>query len=108
MLKRMLAMACAAALACACGDDADPNPNPPRQQTQASGLSEAFETTCAVCHGPEGKGQKEYPAIPGSKDDSAYIAIVRSGRGDMPASDASRISDAELKADYAWLTTQRQ
>ena len=96
--------------AVACGDDEAPNPNPPREQTETStsGLSTGFKEVCATCHGEEGRGKGRYPSIPGNKDESAFIAIVRSGRGDMPATDASRISDAELRSDYAWLTTKRR
>lgn len=112
MTKRMACVLAAALLAVACGDEEDPNPNPNPNQEQTSqgsqGLSTSFKDVCSVCHGEEGRGKGQYPSIPGTKDESAFIAIVRSGRGDMPASDASRISDAELKADYLWLTTKRQ
>jgi len=94
-----------------CGDSADPNPNPPRTQQQQSGLSASFINQCARCHGETGQGQvvsgNNYPVIPGGKDESSFIAIVRAGRGDMPAFDASQITDADLKADYLWLTTKR-
>lgn len=93
------------ALAVGCGEDEDPNPNGARTQ---SGLSTTFTTACANCHGPEGRGKDKYPAIPGSRDESSFIAIVRAGRGDMPATDPSRMTDADLKADYLWLTTKRQ
>lgn len=109
MTKRMAVALFATLMAVACAEEEDPNPNPPRQQTtQSSGLSTGFKDVCAVCHGEEGRGKGQYPQIPGSKDESAFIAIVRSGRGDMPATDASRISDADLKADYQWLTTKRE
>ena len=110
MTKRMALALVATLLAVAGGEEEDPNPNPPRQQTpqSTSGLSTAFKDVCAVCHGDEGQGKGEYPPIPGTKDESAFIAIVRAGRGDMPAIDATRISDAELKADYLWLTTKRE
>ena len=102
--------ALAVMMTAACGDDVDPNPNTPRpQQSQTEqGLSDSFQNVCAACHGEEGKGKNQYPSIPGRKDESAFIEIVRSGRGDMPASDASKITHAELKADYFWLTTKRQ
>ncbi|MBX3208016.1 MAG: cytochrome c [Labilithrix sp.] len=71
-------------------------------------LSASFASTCTKCHGPEGKGQNGYPSIPGNKTESAFLAIVRSGRGDMPATSAAQFSDADLKSDYLWLTTKRQ
>lgn len=110
MTKKMAFVLAAALVAVACGEDEDPNPNPPRDQTsqETQGLSTAFKDVCAVCHGDEGRGKGQYPAIPGTRDESAFIAIVRSGRGDMPATDESRISEADLKADYLWLTTKRQ
>ncbi|AKU97926.1 hypothetical protein AKJ09_04590 [Labilithrix luteola] len=71
-------------------------------------LSGAFTNLCATCHGDEGRGKDKNPAIPGTRDEQGYIARVRSGGGPMPAFDSSLISDAELEADYAWLTTKRQ
>lgn len=110
MTKRLAVAMFATLVMVACGEDEDPNPNPPRQRTTqtTSGLSTGFQDVCAVCHGDEGRGKGQYPAIPGDKDESAFIAIVRAGRGDMPATDATRISDEELKSDYLWLTTKRQ
>lgn len=76
--------------------------------TTSSGLSKSYTTNCNRCHGPKGEGAGRYPRIPGDKaSDAAYIAFVRGGKGEMPAFDASQISDADLKADYLWLTTQR-
>lgn len=73
----------------------------------SSGLSAAFGSNCARCHGPKGEGQGIYPRIPGTKDEPTFIAFVRTGKGEMPAFDSSTISDADLKADYAWMTTKR-
>jgi mono/diheme cytochrome c family protein len=109
MIKRLFAIVVVATTIVACSEEEDPNPNPPRQQQEAkSALSTGFQNVCATCHGDEGRGKGQYPSLPGTRDEAAFIAIVRSGRGDMPASDSSRISDAELKADYLWLTTKRQ
>ena len=98
-----------AAMIAACSDDVDPNPNASSgaTQTKADTLSSSFATTCTSCHGDTGLGKAEYPKIPGTRDEASFIAIVRSGKGDMPAFAESRISDAELKADYLWLTTKR-
>ncbi|MBL9111313.1 MAG: cytochrome c [Myxococcales bacterium] len=74
-----------------------------------SGLSQAYQNNCARCHGATGLGSGQFPKIPGSKDEAAFIAFVRAGspRGTMTAYSASQISDADLKADYLWLTTKR-
>lgn len=78
--------------------------------TTTSGLSQAYQNNCARCHGATGLGSSQYPKLPGTKDSEAgYIAAVRAGsaaRG-MAAFSASQISDADLKADYLWLTTKR-
>lgn len=100
----------------ACSSDENPNPNATRTDagsSQASGLSVAYSSNCARCHGDKGQGQTlngvVYPAIPGNKDENAFISTVRAGRGsDMPPFDEAAISDADLKADYAWMTTQRK
>lgn len=77
--------------------------------TATSGLSQAYQNNCARCHGATGLGSGQFPKIPGSKDEAAFIAFVRAGspRGTMTAYSASQISDADLKADYLWLTTKR-
>jgi cytochrome c551 len=94
---------------CSASDDeveANPGSDSPDGGEPAR-LSGAFSNLCATCHGPEGRGKDKNPAIPGARDEQGYIARVRSGGGQMPAFDTSLISDAELKADYAWLTTKR-
>jgi len=75
-----------------------------------SGLSQAYQNNCARCHGATGLGSGQFPKIPGSKDTEAgFIAFVRAGspRGTMTAYSASQISDADLKADYLFMTTKR-
>ncbi len=102
-------MVVAALMLAACAEEEAENPNPPRQQTTTeSGLSKSFASNCARCHGDEGRGMGIYPQIPGTRDEAAFISIVRSGKGDMPATDASQFPDDTLKADYAWLTTKRK
>lgn len=105
MTKRTLLIALAATAA-ACGDDVDPSPSRTRT-TAASGLSTSYARSCARCHGDRGEGSGRYPSIPGAKDESAFVALVRAGRDEMPAFSPSDISDADLKADYLWLTTKR-
>jgi mono/diheme cytochrome c family protein len=89
----------------ACGEDVNPNPGR-RNQTEVDaslGLSAAYSNHCERCHGPSGDGTSAYPRLPGGKDEPAFLAFVRAGKGDMPPFDASQISDADLKADYAIL-----
>jgi mono/diheme cytochrome c family protein len=110
MTKTTLAIACAVVMtSLACGEDGDSS-SPQLRKTEETeqGLSTSFQNTCARCHGEEGKGKDTYPPIPGTRDEAAFITIVRSGLGEMPASDASQFSDADLKADYLWLTTKRR
>lgn len=110
MTKKMLAgVAMAATVIVACGGDDDGSKaGSSGEGPQTSGLSASFQAVCAKCHGDEGRGQGIYPQIPGNKDEAAFIAIVRAGRGEMPATNAARFSDADLKSDYLWLTTQRK
>jgi mono/diheme cytochrome c family protein len=105
MTKWMIPSAIAVAVV-ACSSD-DPNPNPGRRDAGGSGLSVAFSENCSRCHGDAGLGNQFYPRIPGSRDEAGFIAIVRSGSGEMPKFAPTDISDADLKADYLWLTTKR-
>jgi len=108
MTKTMLAIACAAMMTAACGsEDAGSTTARPKTQSTATSLSKSFGTACASCHGDEGQGQGEYPALPGDKSESAFIAVVRSGAGTMPAFSSAQIADATLKSDYAWLKANR-
>ena len=78
--------------------------------TPPAGLSTAYSSNCSRCHGPKGEGAGQFPKIPGTKtDEASYIAAVRGGSADrrMPAFSASQISDADLKADFVFLTTKR-
>jgi mono/diheme cytochrome c family protein len=70
-------------------------------------LSHAFGTQCARCHGPSGAGEGIYPALPGDQADAdSFVAFVRTGKGEMPAFTTSQISDADLRADFAVLSTK--
>jgi mono/diheme cytochrome c family protein len=109
MIKRLFASALVV-MAVACSDDDNDDlksGNTPPAQTEPT-LSSSFQSVCARCHGAEGRGQGTYPSIPGTRDEASFIAIVRSGGSEMPASTAAQISDADLKADYLWLTTKRK
>ncbi|MDX2019420.1 MAG: cytochrome c [Deltaproteobacteria bacterium] len=73
-------------------------------QSAGATLSYRFASTCAGCHGPAGAGRPGYPAIPGTLTVDQYKAIVRAGKGtNMPAFDATAITDAEIAADFATL-----
>lgn len=95
------------AMSAACGGNDDTTPSPRRTEQTSSGLSTSFANQCARCHGETGEGQDKYPKIPGDKDQPGFVALVRAGRGEMPPFTTSQISDADLEADYAWLTTKR-
>lgn len=97
------------ALAIGCGSDESSSSSTSGGASgqTTSGLSASFGSNCARCHGATGLGQAPIPKIPGTKDEAGFIAIVRSGKGDMPAFDAAAISDADLKADFAWMKTKR-
>lgn len=74
-------------------------------------LSQAFKTNCARCHGPDGQGLGNYPKLPGDiTSEAAFIAQVRSGSPNTnPSMDAyteAQISDADLKSDWAYLSTR--
>lgn len=95
---------------CSSSSEDDPSTAPASSGSSgqaSSGLSLAFASRCARCHGTTATGQGVYPALPGNLTAAAFAATVRSGRNDMPAFDASQISDAELAADYEWMKTKR-
>jgi len=103
----MIVVVTALASLAGCSSSDDGNGSSSGTQQGTSGLSAAFANNCARCHGPRGEGQGTFPRIPGSRDVDGFIALVRAGKGNMPAFDATKISDADLRADYAWLTTRR-
>jgi mono/diheme cytochrome c family protein len=111
MMVTMIVTALAtASLATGCSSDdeaAKPGSSSGSSGQSSSGLSLAFASRCARCHGTTATGQGIYPALPGKLTADAYKAVVRSGRQEMPSFDASQISDADLAADYAWMTTKR-
>ncbi len=72
--------------------------------TSAPTFSTAFQTSCTACHGANGAGKPGfYPALSGALTLLEYQAVVRKGRGNMPAFLATSISDAELVSDYGVL-----
>ncbi len=63
-----------------------------------------FTTRCAACHGDEGEGRGSFPALAGNPlvdDETAVAAVVRSGRGVMPA--FSQLSEDEISALTTYL-----
>ncbi len=112
MFKRTFAaIAAMTILASACAEEETPNTSSRLRDsgtgTASTGLTQAYASQCARCHGDRGEGGNGglYPALPGSRDESGYITIVRAGKDgtQMPAFTATDISDADLKADYATL-----
>jgi cytochrome c551 len=99
----MVLVASGLLMACSSSDDGGSSGT----SSQPSPLSAAYQSNCQRCHGPVGEGTGAYPRIPGSQTEAGFISRVRSGKGEMPAFTASQISDADLKADYLYLTTKR-
>jgi mono/diheme cytochrome c family protein len=98
------------AAGCASADDpiARPAGSSGTSGQTSAGLSLAFASKCARCHGTTATGQGIYPPLPGSLTAAAYAATVRAGRKEMPSFDTSQISDADLAADYQWLSTTKR
>lgn len=110
LLTVLLAIVALAVSSAACAEEENPNTSSRLRDGGTSnsgiGLSTAFTNKCARCHGEQGQGSGKYPPLPNGKDESAFIALVRAGRDEMPAFTASEISDADLKADFAILSKQ--
>lgn len=111
MTKRMLVGVFALMFSSAACSTEDENPAPNKGSTgeTTAKLSASYASQCARCHGDEGKGSFQYPALPGARDEASFIALVRQGRSGtlMPSFAATTISDADLKADFLWMTTER-
>jgi len=105
-MKTILA-ACAtalffAAVACSKEDDkkATPVPTATTGAPATVALPASFSTSCAGCHGAKGEGATG-PALAAAtksayRTASSFIAVVRSGKGNMAGFTASQISDAEV------------
>jgi cytochrome c oxidase subunit II len=63
---------------------------------------ETFEGVCAKCHGLDGQGTDEAPAIAGRRFDAATIALIKGGGARMPAVGADW-SDEQIDATIAYL-----
>jgi mono/diheme cytochrome c family protein len=72
---------------------------------QATEVSIDFASKCANCHGINGLGLGDFPAIPGQLSLDDFISVVRLGRNNMPAFDEENIATSDLQADFAALTS---
>lgn len=88
-------------MACS-SDDTTPAKATDGGSTSAA-LSTSFGTQCSRCHGSTGLGAGKYPRLPGKPDADTFVALVRAGKGEMPAFTTAQISDADLRADFAIL-----
>jgi mono/diheme cytochrome c family protein len=70
----------------------------------AAGLSAAFAFQCAGCHGPTGEGKGAFPSLRRLRDATAFVALVRGGRNQMPPFDEVTAPEARLLRDFAALT----
>lgn len=73
---------------------------------QAAGGETTYEARCAACHGDGGEGRGSFPALAGNPlldDEATVAALVRSGRGVMPA--FSQLSEEEISALTTYLRT---
>lgn len=77
--------------------------------------ADTYKAKCAMCHGATGRG--DTPAgkmmkVPSFKDpaivkasDAQLIAAVKNGKGRMPASIGSQLSESQIKAVIAYIRT---
>jgi mono/diheme cytochrome c family protein len=65
----------------------------------------AFERVCQVCHGEGAKGGAGPSLVPFDRDVEDVLAIVRDGTGEMPPVSTERVSDDEIRAIVAYLTS---
>jgi mono/diheme cytochrome c family protein len=63
----------------------------------------AFERVCAGCHGSKASGDIGPPLVPFRLTDREVLAVVREGKGMMPALSARDISDEEIVAVAEYL-----
>ena len=108
----MVAAMAMTSLATGCSSSSDDDPGKTSSSSgssgqASSGLTLAYASKCARCHGTSATGQGIYPSLPGNVTAATFASIVRSGRKEMPSFDASQISDSDLAADYEWMKTKR-
>ena len=80
---------------------------------KAQGTGEkTYKPKCAMCHGPDGKGQTAAGKATKARDlcsgeaknetDEQWIEIIRKGKNKMPGFD-KKLSDAEIKDMIAYM-----
>lgn len=97
-------VACCLAISLAgCGDSSDKKDPGNNSAGDSSKLSRSFGTNCSSCHGQTGGGAtaRSIQGYAGSL--SAFSAVVRGGKGSMPAFTSSSYSDSDMAADYSYL-----
>jgi mono/diheme cytochrome c family protein len=62
-----------------------------------------YDTSCKVCHGPEGRGNAGPALVPFELEDEELLARVREGGGEMPPFSEKRVSDDEVKQIASYL-----
>lgn len=66
-------------------------------------LSQDYEYSCAACHGADGQGRSDYPALHDVTSFQDYVEAVREGSDEgMPAFDHNMIDDETLARDFAY------
>ena len=78
----------------------------PTASTSRSG-SEAFQSVCQPCHGPDGRGAVGPALVPMTKGPAEVLGIVREGIGQMPPISTRELSDEEIARIVEHLRTIR-
>lgn len=74
-------------------------------QDAANGQKVWDAKLCKNCHGPQGEGKYGLPLAGTTKTAADFITQVRTPRQNMPAFDASRISDQEITDIHDYMAT---
>ncbi|MCW5881517.1 MAG: c-type cytochrome [Anaerolineae bacterium] len=74
-------------------------------QDAANGQKVWDTKLCKNCHGPQGEGKYGLPLAGTQKTAADFITQVRTPRQNMPAFDASRISDQEITDIHDYMAT---
>jgi mono/diheme cytochrome c family protein len=67
-----------------------------------------IDALCGACHGADAEGASGPPLAGEDTSFDEFLRVVREGAEGMPAYDAARVSDADLRAMYDWLMTLHQ
>jgi mono/diheme cytochrome c family protein len=99
--------ACALALSVAVGACANQAPSGGATGDVAAGQTAFTAKTCSGCHGANAEGAIG-PKLAGTgKSQTQVLNTVRKGEGQMPAFDASKVSDQDVANIYAWLQSKK-